>query len=1098
MPKCLLYKNDWGNVQKMINARDYNKIKDALEQLEKQLFSDVMSVSEVMTEDGIRIKEVPYGSRETVLEDISTWEKFEHGASWGEPDTHYCFHVAVEIPEIYRGKEVLFFLSTGAEDIWNTNNPQMLVYINGKRRCGMDMNHNSITIFDKEDWACGKDRVVDIRIYAYSNLDKNENYLNMTIAARNEAVQKLYFDLKVPFEAMQAMLGIPSSKRESVLDTTAGAFEEQNKNVEISDEILDELSTKISTDVQNSVKIILDGLSTACGLIDVENVDNKITVTNNCGKLAEAADFLRKNLYGKDYLPVTVVSVGHTHIDVAWKWRIRQTREKVIRSYSTVMELMKKYPEYLFMASTPQMYEFVKEEEPELFEEIKEKVKEGRFEPEGAMWLEADCNLTSGESLVRQILYGKEYFKEEFGVDSKVLWLPDVFGYSAALPQILKKSGIKAFMTTKVAWNDTNRMPYDLFNWEGIDGSVIPTYIITTCDYDKAVEAGQDDRILNYTYNGRQNASQVMGAWEAFREKDLTNAVLDCYGYGDGGGGPTWEMLEMNRRLEMGIPGVPRTRQESVGRFFEELLREALGKDIPTWKDELYLEYHRGTYTSIGKNKKNNRRSEYLLAEAELLSVCAYLQRQKAYPEKEIKDIWKKIMLNQFHDILPGSSIEEVYQDSDVDYADIKRRAEIIIDEAAMELDLSKLVCGVDNAEGGDIACGEKKAVSNDITCENKDGKIFINTRFYSVVVDSNGELESLFDKKCGKELRDKNQSPLNRLIAFEDKPKEYDCWNIDADFENVSWDITDIKELSVSQGDSGSNRIEADSCREIVVSVKRPFRNSEIQQNIHFYADLKRIDFETKIDWHEHQTLLKAAFPVDVDSEKITCETQYGNLKRNLKRENSWDRAKFECCAHKWMDISDKDGSFGVAVLNDCKYGYDAKEKLMRLTLIKSGIFPNPNADQGLHEFTYSLFPHEGDYREGRVIEEARKLNENSHFYIPESKSSLSGQPSDIVAAALRGIIDIEERGVFVEAVKMAENTKDIVIRLFEGYGEKHIVKAAVFKGYGVTPDAVKEADLLENFITSDDNFSYDVKNKLLSFEIKPFEIKTFVVSAY
>ncbi|SEG30408.1 alpha-mannosidase [Butyrivibrio sp. Su6] len=1071
----------------MGKAENYNKIKDTIEMLENSLWEDVRPVDELMTEDGIRIKDVPYGSRETVLEDVSGWDKFEHGASWGEPDKHYCFHVAVEIPEIYRGKGVLFFLSTGAEDIWNTNNPQMLVYINGKRRCGMDINHNSITIFDKEDWACGKDRLVDIRIYAYSNLDKNENYLKMTIAARNEAVQKLYFDLKVPFEAMQAMLGIPSSKRESVLDTTAGAFEEQNKNVEISDEILDELSTKISTDVQNSVKIILDGLSTACGLIDVENVDNKNPLTNNCGKLAEAADFLRKNLYGKDYLPVTVASVGHTHIDVAWKWRIRQTREKVIRSYSTVMELMKKYPEYLFMASTPQMYEFVKEEEPELFEEIKEKVKEGRFEPEGAMWLEADCNLTSGESLVRQILYGKEYFEEEFGVDSKVLWLPDVFGYSAALPQILKKSGIKAFMTTKVAWNDTNRMPHDLFNWEGIDGSVIPTYIITTCDYDKAVEAGKDGRILNYTYNGRQNASQVMGAWEAFREKDLTDIVLDCYGYGDGGGGPTWEMLEMSRRLELGIPGVPRTRQESVGQFFEDLLRETLGKDVPTWKDELYLEYHRGTYTSIGKNKKNNRRSEYLLAEAELLSVCAFLQGKSAYPAKEIKDIWKKIMLNQFHDILPGSSIEEVYQDSDVDYADIKRRAEIIIDEAVKELDLSKFVCHVDNAEAGDIACGEKKAVSNDVTCENTNGKLVINTRFYTAVVDSNGELESLFDKKCGKELRDKNQSPLNRLIAFEDKPKEYDCWNIDADFENVSWDVTDLSELSVSSVDNSGK---------VVISIKRPFRNSEIQQNIHFYADSKRIDFETIIDWHEHQTLLKAAFPVDVDSEQITCETQYGNLKRNLKRENSWDRAKFECCAHKWMDISDKDGSFGVAVLNDCKYGYDAKEKLMRLTLIKSGIFPNPNADQGLHEFTYSLFPHEGDYREGRVIEEARMLNENSHFYIPEIKSSLSGQPSDIVAAALKGVIDIEERGVFVEAVKMAENSNDIVIRLFEGYGEKHTVKASLFTAFDIGPKDVAECDLLERKTEVHDGFSYDAQNKLLSFEIEPFEIKTFVLS--
>ena len=1150
----------------MGRAESYNQIKDTIEMLENSLFENVRAIDKVMTADGIRIKEVPYGNRETVLDDVSEWDRFEHGATWGEPDTHYCFHVEVEIPEMFRNKEVLFFLSTGAEDIWNTNNPQMLVYKDGKRRCGMDMNHNSITIFEKEDWNTDRNRIVDIRIYAYSNLDKNDNHLNMTIAARNEAVQKLYFDLKVPFEAVQAMLGIPSSKRESVLDTTAGAFEEQNKNIEISDEILDNLYAKLSTNVQNSVKIILDELSTACEYIDPKNADHKKTVTNNCEKLTKASDLLRKNLYGRDYLPVTVASVGHTHIDVAWKWRLRQTREKVIRSYSTVMELMKKYPEYLFMASTPQMYEFVKEEEPELFEEIKKQVKEMRFEPEGAMWLEADCNMTSGESLVRQILYGKEYFKEEFDVDSKILWLPDVFGYSAALPQILKKSGIKAFMTTKLAWNDTNRMPHDLFNWEGIDGSMIPTYIITTCDYDKAQEAGKDGRILNYTYNGRQNASQIMGAWEAFREKGLTDVVLDCYGYGDGGGGPTWEMLEMNRRLELGIPGVPKTKQTSVTEFFEKLSKKIEGKEVPTWKDELYLEYHRGTYSSIGKNKKNNRKSEYLVAEAELLSVCAFLKRKKAYPAKELKEIWKKIMLNQFHDILPGSSIEEVYQDSDMDYADIKRRTERIIDEALMEIDLSRLICDKDNTEGKNITCDggkvkgsaitcdgenvkgsaitcdgekvkasaitcdgengndityyEKNTGANDITCENKAGKLIINTIFYTATVDDNGELESLFVKTIGKDLRDRNQSPLNRLIAFEDKPKEYDCWNIDADFENVSWNITDLKELSVSSVDESgrSANIFSDkmlsrnvccdlskhidiskdngkthSCREIVISIKRDFRNSKIQQNLHFYANSKRIDFETRIDWHEHQTLLKTAFPVNVDSDKITCEIQYGNLKRNLKKENSWDKAKFECCAHKWMDISSNDGTFGIAVLNDCKYGYDAKEKLMRLTLIKSGIYPNPNADQGFHEFTYSLYPHEGDYRIGRVIEEARSLNENSHFYIPESKSSLCSHPSNIVATVLKGIIDIKEPGVFVEAVKQAESSNDIVIRMYEGYGKEANVKAKLLMGYKATIKRIYECNLLEN--NEEGEIRFDNKTKEVLLHFKPFEIKTILL---
>ncbi|MBE5840670.1 MAG: alpha-mannosidase [Butyrivibrio sp.] len=1051
----------------MGNLEKYNKIKATLEKLEKDLFSNVTPIGEVMTDDGLKILPVPYGKRESLFDDSLEWKEFEPGGVWGEPDKHYCFKVTVNIPDSFEGKEVLFFMSTGAEDIWNTNNPQMLVYINGVRRCGMDMNHNSLTIYDKEDWKNKKDRTVEIRIYAYSNLDKNENYLSLTLATRNEEVQKLYFDMKVPFEAMQAMLGIPSSKRESVLDTTAGAFEEQNKNVAVTEETFTGLSTKLSTTGENSVEIILDQLFKASNLLGVDYVENADAAINNCGKLTESSDYLRANLYGIVDNSVTVKSVGHTHIDVAWKWQIRQTREKVIRSYSTVMELMKKYPEYKFMASTPQMFEFVKEEEPELFEEIKEKIKEGRFEPEGAMWLEADCNLTSGESLVRQILYGKEYFKNEFGVDSKILWLPDVFGYSGALPQILKKSGVKAFMTTKLAWNDTNRMPNDLFIWEGIDGSSIPTYIITACDYDKAVEANETGKILNYTYNGRQNASQVMGTWEAFREKDITDTVLEVYGYGDGGGGPTWEMLEMDRRLHMGIPGIPKTEQGLVAEFFEDLLdRIKDNSNVPTWKDELYLEYHRGTYTSIGKNKKNNRRSEYLLSEAELLSVYAYLKGQD-YPADQIKDLWKKVMLNQFHDILPGSSIEEVYIDSDKDYAEIKSAAERIVADAVEKSGLK------DNKKW--ISTSEKdSSVDKKLTLTETGDETVVENQYYIISFDKNGEIYSLFDKEIGKELRHSEKEPLNRLIAFEDKPKEYDCWNIDDNFEDVSWSITSIDSITAKK-ESGK----------VVISISRTFRDSKINQDIVVYADSRRIDFVTKADWHEHQTLLKAAFPVDVQTDKITCEIQYGNIERNLKKETSWDKAKFECCAHKWIDMSTKaDAGYGVAILNDSKYGYDSKENLMRLTLIKSGIFPNPNADQGQHEFTYSLFPHLGDYRQGRVVEEARALNEESHY----------SQAKELVEAVRNSIFELKDtEGVYVEAVKLAENKDGIVVRLYEGHGKSTEVTAAILKDFDIVPKEIYECDLLENRI--DTGVQYDATSKEMKFGLEKFEIKTIKI---
>ncbi len=1029
---------------------NYVKIRDKIEELKANIFSDVQTINKLLTSEGIKVKQVPYNSRNTVLEDSLKWESFGLGGTWGGSDTHYCFQLQITVPEIYRGKEVLFFLSTGAEDIWNTNNPQMLIYIDGKMRCGMDMNHNSVIIFEKEDWDKRNDRVVDIRIYAYSNLGPNENHLKMTVAARNENVQTRYFDFKVPFEAMQAMLGIPASKRETVLGTTAGAFEEQNTVVEISQKIFDSLTA------DKNAFFILDELTKACEADD-------------------PSQYLRDNLYGIKEPPAIVSSVGHTHIDVAWKWQIRQTKEKVLRSYSTVLELMKRYPEYIFMASTPQMYEFVRKEEPELFEKIKEKVKEGKFEPEGAMWLEADCNLTSGESLVRQILYGKEYFKENFEVDSHILWLPDVFGYSAALPQILKKSGIKAFMTTKIAWNDTNRLPHDLFIWQGIDGSRIPTYLITTCDVDKAKEAGKSGGTLNYTYNGKQNASQIMGTWKAFREKDITNDVLTCYGYGDGGGGPTWEMLETDRRLFMGIPGVPKTEKTKVTDFFDKLLENIdNNQNVPIWDDELYLEYHRGTFTSIGKNKRNNRRSEYLMMETELLSVWGNLLCGNEYPRSEIKAIWKKIMLNQFHDILPGSSIEEVYIDSDKDYQEITDTAVGLIENALDNLSNEATFKNMEAAVFAKDYNSSKK-----IECVVEKNEIKISTVFYNIIFDENAEIVSLYDKENRYELRPKDACPLNRLIAFQDKPMEYDCWNIDANFEEVFWNITKVKNLELKTCDN-----------EVTIMVERMFENSKIIQLIRMYRDNRRIDFETKADWHEHQTLLKAAFPVNVESDNITCEIQYGNIKRSLKKQTSWEKAKFECCAHKWIDISDEKRGYGVAILNDCKYGYDAKEKLMRLTLIKSGIFPNPNADQGIHEFTYSLLSHTGNYREGMVIEEARLLNENKHFHLLENRNLSVA----LLKALAENIIDYEESGIFVDGIKLSEKSDAVIVRLYEGYGKKHNIKAKLFGKVDIKPEDIKECDLLENDL-EESKIYYDKVKKEVGFTVEPFEIKTFKI---
>ncbi len=1065
------------------------KISRTVENIKHQMFRDRISLDRCMDDAGLRYKKVPYGCRNELMGDYLSWDEFKVGGSWGTRDGHYLFRTKIIIPEIFRGKEVFFFLSTGAEDIWNTDNPQMLVYINGKRRCGMDMNHNSVSIFDKEDWEKKTETVVDIAIYAYSNLAENENLLNMEIATPDEAAIAAYFDMSVPFDAAKAMLDFDSRKN---------AIDLLNDKASLGE---------ISPVDEEHANIIIDMLYYACDILKVksegEGKKDSKNGNDNCVTYSEStlfalSSYLDDHLYGAES-SVTVASVGHTHIDVAWKWPVRQTREKVIRSYSTVIELMKRYPEYIFMASTPQMYEFVREEEPELFEEILERVKEGRFEPEGAMWLEADCNLTGGESLVRQILYGKRYFKETFGVDSDILWLPDVFGYSASMPQILLKSGVRAFVTTKLAWNDTNRMPHDLFMWQGIDGSTIPTYIITTCDLPRADLVMKKGGILNYTYNGRQDGSQIMGTWRAFREKDITNEVLTCYGFGDGGGGPTWEMLESDRRLRRGIPGVPRTVQKTVSAFMDGLLDKAGDNpDVPVWDDELYLEFHRGTYTSIGKNKRYNRKLEMLLGEVETVRTWAYLATGLYYPRKVLLDIWKVLMLNQFHDILPGSSIEEVYQVSEEEYKNAIDKVKNLIDDGVnglrerLEEGIRSDIECINNVSKAELHC--TKAEFDAISVTQSAGCIEIETTYFRISFDKNGEIVGLYDKEVQREVRDLGSAPLNRLIAFKDVPKEYDAWNIDADFEDTSWDITDVRELKLSS-----------HCDEVHVDIIRAFRASKIHQSIVIRNDSRRIDFRTNADWHEHQILLKAAFPVNVDSGEINCEIQYGNIKRNLRRDNSWDKAKFECCAHRWMDISDERSEYGVAILNDCKYGYDAKENLMRLTLIKSGIFPNPNADQGEHEFTYSLFPHKGDFRKGEVIREAEELNRQQHFYLsgvePASSNHYGYVASKFVRNVENSIIELDkENGVYIGAVKMAEESDDVIIRLYEGHGQETEAGALVLKGLLQNNCEkgnveISECDLLENALKDAEVISCRYGEKV-QLHFNPYEIKTLRIA--
>ena len=712
--------------------------------------------------------------------DETPWENFDSVKDrWYGKDTYYWFRSQFTVPQSMDGKCVFLKIHTQIEEWDDGRNPQFLLFVNGKVTQGQDMNHREVRLTD-----CAKaGETYTLDLQAYTGILHNEFSLMVTASETDLALLKLYYDLKAPADAYHYNRMMQGRTKSLIVEALNGALN-----------LLD-LRTPHSPKFDESV--------------------------------AAAQEYINEHLYRNPELSghddIIASSIGHTHIDVAWWWTVSQTREKTARSFSTVLKLMEEYPNYKFMSSQPQLYVFLKERYPEVYEKVKERVKEGRWIPEGGMWLEADCNLTSGESLVRQFLYGKQFFTEEFGIDSKILWLPDVFGYSGALPQIMKECGIEYFMTTKLAWNQIDKFPNDTFLWKGIDGTGILTHLITTPG------VGQDIKNTHFTtYNGMLDADAVIGAWERYQNKDLNNEVLICYGYGDGGGGPTRQMLECSSRLEQGIAGIPKVVQESPVEYFERLDERVRNhKRLPQWEGELYFEYHRGTLTSMGRNKKGNRKSELAMMDLELLSLLAK-KKGISYPKETLERMWKVILLNQFHDILPGSAIHEVYEVSKKEYEELlceahelTRKCTKILagegdgitifntlgfvrddvvtlpegcDAEALE-DADGVIYPVQHTNDGAVVSlkklpskgsrvYKKAKIEKDISklwysIENTAGNKKLETPFYTVVFDENGMLARLYDKKNEREVLKEGQKG-NRMVMYEDKPMNFDNWDID------------------------------------------------------------------------------------------------------------------------------------------------------------------------------------------------------------------------------------------------------------------------------------------------------------------------------
>lgn len=991
----------------------YEKIKSTLEVLEKHTVESRTAINDFV------YKECDYKKDNTLPTVNDSFKPYIAGERWGGvKDGHYWFYSTIEVPE----DDMEFKLITGREGMWDGDNPQFIMYVNGKIVQALDVNHTT--------YKFSKKGIYEIYLYAYTGMKDGLIEFKPFLEKINRLAEQLYYDIKVPMEICDYL---PAADYDRIR--------------------------------------ILEALNAGIEKISFLNPQSK----EFNDSLKAAISEIKSGLYEKyaNSNPATTICIGHTHIDIAWMWTVKQTREKAVRSFSTVVSLMKQYPDYKFMSSQAVLFKFVKEDAPELYEEIKKLVAEGRFEVEGAMWVEADCNLSSGESLVRQVLYGKRFFQKEFDKDCRMLWLPDVFGYSAALPQILQKSGVDTFVTSKISWNETNRMPNDTFMWQGIDGTEIFSYFLTAQNKILGKEP------TNFTtYVGRITPAQVAGTWDRYSNKLLNDEVILTFGHGDGGGGPTKEMLEYQKRMSGGIIGCPKAKIDTATNFIARLKEKAEGsRYLPKWVGELYLELHRGTYTSIAKNKRKNRKGEYLLRNIEWLSAM----NGGEYKQEEINKNWEILLTNQFHDIIPGSSIKEVYDESDESYAVMFDSCNSILDENIkavsenISTDGGVLVFNSNSFENsGEVLVNGKYVYAENIPPMGykvvqpiavTDVEVTDNTLENSkikVVLDEKMHIASIFDKENQKEVL---CGAGNHLVAYEDIPKEWDAWEISSYYKDKSWTIDGVSkvekiDLGVKKG----------------IRVERKFNNSIIIQDITLSANSKRLDFETHIDWKETQILLKAHFPVNILANKATYDIQYGTVERPNHYNTSWDAAKFEVCAHKFADLSQPD--YGVSVMSDCKYGYSILEKDMAISLLKCAVYPNPEADKCEHYFTYSIYPHSGDHRTGGCSKEGYKLN-NPMLAVEVPKQNGKLQPE-------YSFVDVDKENIFIEAIKKAEDDNSVIIRLYDAFG----IGSAPQISFGFDVKEAHLADMSENAIEK-----LEVTNNKLTLNVKPFEIVTLKV---
>ncbi|MCI8440937.1 MAG: alpha-mannosidase [Provencibacterium sp.] len=869
---------------------------------------------------------------------------------------------------------------------------------------------------------------------------------------------------------------LAGKKRRQVGRSTFGIWNEEAYQLWLDVTVLTEIMENLSEGSLRAAKI-------ARGLKDFTlAVDFEQPAERRRADYQKARELLRPLMQAQngDSAP-TFYGIGNSHLDVVWLWPFQETVRKTERTFAQQLRLLERYPDYRYLQSQPQTYQMCKEHYPELYERIKAAAKEGRWIVEGAMWVEPDTNMTSGESLIRQLLYGMRFFKEEFDVDCEILWLPDTFGYSAALPQILNGFGVKYLVTQKIFWsyNEGEQFPYHYFTWKGNDGSEITSFLPTS-----------------YTY--KTNPAELMPLWENRVQKDDMDKFLLPYGYGDGGGGPTRDYIEFAMRQE-NLEGAPKFKMAHPLELFRDLEKD--GGPEHKYTGELYFTAHRGVYTSQARVKWGNRKSELALREAECWSALADIAGKASYPAAQLEENWKKLLLNQFHDILPGSSIGRVYDETFTQHQEILAAAGEMAEsaraalaeagdglcvynslswgrEALIELPAS-FKGAAKTAEGIALPCGEiggravslvplpsmgrtvilpaeKSApVENGVSLSlSAEGAMLENSKVRAKI-NACGEITSFILKQSGREFA---AEPMNRLLFYKDVPRVFDAWDIDSPYEQQPVELSDKATLSLV----------SDSPLQCAIRVEKTVGESKFCQIISLAKDASRIEFDTTVDWKELHRLLKVSFPTGIQATEGYNEIQFGYMKRPTHRSRAYDKDRFEVCNHRYTALCDS--AHGAAVLNDCKYGVSMLEGDIRLTLLRAPAAPEMRADNRTHRFTYAFTAWEGPFEGCDVVHQGYELN------VPATVTPGTGKSDSFFAVR-------ESCAVILDTLKRAEDGDGLIARLYESKGGERDAELAL-------PAQLSSAALCR--MNEDTLEALPVSQGRVKLHFKPFQVLT------